>query len=69
MEKKLLIPLCNSYVSKYQTAITAYAASPTASNCLSLKSSLSDIVNKCTLITAQEKADYNAQINGLNCNN
>lgn len=67
--KKAVDPVnCDNYVAKYQTAITAYSSSPTASNCVSLKSSLSDIVNKCTILTAQQRADYNAQIDALTCN-
>jgi len=67
--KKTVDPVnCDNYFAKYQTAITAYSSSQTPANCLSVKSALSDIVNRCTILTAQQRADYNAEINAMNCN-
>lgn len=58
---------CNESVARYQTTINAYAASPTAANCLAVKSVLSDVVNKCTLLSAQERAEYNRELDQMTC--
>lgn len=59
---------CDDYTAKYSASVTAYSSSPTQANCLSLKSSLSELVNKCTILTPQVRAQYNAQIDALTCN-
>ncbi len=69
--KKAVDPVganCDQWSNQYSSAVNAYASSPTTANCLAFKSALTDLVNKCTVLTPQLRAQYNSEIQALTCN-
>ena len=59
---------CDNLSEKYVAALNAYASNQSVANCQSFKNSLNDLVSKCAILTAQQKADYTAAMADLKCN-
>ncbi len=59
---------CDSMLQKYETSLSTYATNPTAANCISFKTNIEDLVKKCTILTAQQRQEFNASLNTLTCN-
>lgn len=58
---------CINFSENYYNNFINYSNNPTKENCQVLLKTLKDYVDKCNLITADEKKEYNKQISETTC--
>ena len=59
---------CENVLEPYMASITAYSSNPTVANCNKVKSTLTDVVNKCSMFTAAQRDDYKNELKDWDCN-
>lgn len=64
-EKKTLS--CDELATNYTAAALAFAFGPTEATCTAYEKAISDYLNGCGLLTAQEKADLQASLDENDC--
>lgn len=57
------LPLSEAYVN----AANAYASDPTRQNCQNFLKTLDDLVKKCSILTAEQKREYQDAYNDVKC--
>jgi len=71
-KKKAVDPLnpmggCVSLTEAYSSAASRYISDPTKQNCQAFLKALDDMVNKCAILTAEQKREYREQRADLSC--
>jgi hypothetical protein len=66
----ILNPLgnCGKLAENYTNAWTAYAQNQSTANCQAALKSLDEYVNGCSILTADQRREYNQSKSELNCN-
>lgn len=59
---------CNNLVIQYQEEVLSYANNPTASNCNKVKNTLTQMVNKCSILPVAQRDQYRRELDDWDCN-
>lgn len=58
---------CTGLSEAYLSAASAYTSNPSKQSCEAFINSLDELVNKCAILTAEQKRDYREQRGELVC--
>ena len=58
---------CNHLIEAYTDAANAYTLDPSVENCEAYVDALEDYVNGCAILTAQQKQEFQNDINNADC--
>ena len=58
---------CDDLINAYSAAINAYVVDQTEANCEAYVDALSNLVNNCDILSAQDKQQYNEELANMDC--